>query len=269
MGTNSVQKPYYRDITHTLVGLTKKEIYSKLLETWEWYQFRDVIHNRDEYSCLHCNRRRGINEERLTGKTLETVIDYNLRVRIHNKTLDDIYSEQKGDFKINPILEPPEGEKMDQFEEWLCFMENSSSPLNNKVANFFKEGILLKEGFGYNPFNSMYKRVFPLSELSEYQSIIIAFFETHHTLYFEDRLPWQYEPKYLKTLCQDCHKEVHRTETIYVYPTEEIYLNPEKSALFRQVFINCTKCGGTGHLPEYNYYQNGICFDCGGTGAAI
>lgn len=28
----------------------------------------------------------------------------------------------------------------------------------------------------------------------------------------------------------------------------------------------CGKCNGTGHIPAFNYYANGICFDCGGIG---
>ena len=28
----------------------------------------------------------------------------------------------------------------------------------------------------------------------------------------------------------------------------------------------CSRCGGTGYLPEFNYYMGGICFKCMGSG---
>ena len=30
--------------------------------------------------------------------------------------------------------------------------------------------------------------------------------------------------------------------------------------------IKCPKCGGTGYIPQYNHVEDGICFDCSGSG---
>ena len=30
--------------------------------------------------------------------------------------------------------------------------------------------------------------------------------------------------------------------------------------------IKCPKCSGTGHIPQYNHVEDGICFDCSGSG---
>ncbi|MDG1158122.1 MAG: hypothetical protein P8N19_01430 [Flavobacteriales bacterium] len=29
---------------------------------------------------------------------------------------------------------------------------------------------------------------------------------------------------------------------------------------------NCSRCGGSGHLPQYNHIQGGACFKCNGCG---
>jgi len=31
---------------------------------------------------------------------------------------------------------------------------------------------------------------------------------------------------------------------------------------------DCVKCGGTGRIPRFGHYAEGVCFDCGGTGVA-
>lgn len=31
----------------------------------------------------------------------------------------------------------------------------------------------------------------------------------HHGVYFKDRMAWEYESKYLHTVCKDCHKLAH------------------------------------------------------------
>lgn len=30
--------------------------------------------------------------------------------------------------------------------------------------------------------------------------------------------------------------------------------------------IDCPRCGGTGHIPEYAMISDGVCFKCGGSG---
>ena len=82
--------------------------------------------------------------------------------------------------------------------------------------------------------------------------------QVHHKLYFENKLPWEYKFTDLVTLCQDCHEEVHRNEIIYTYFDE--------SKSLRKSYPKCLKCGGTGHLPHYHYWAQGICFGCGGRG---
>lgn len=78
----------------------------------------------------------------------------------------------------------------------------------------------------------------------------------HHKLYVMTRLAWEYMDDELITYCRDCHQSVHDHTTIPYYKdetqAEAFYLTP------------CSKCNGSGHLSEFNYYLNGICFECHG-----
>lgn len=76
----------------------------------------------------------------------------------------------------------------------------------------------------------------------------------HHTYYLRNNLPWEYPEKDLMLVCHDCHNEIHKTQII------KVYMNNKKFELCD--FNPCQKCNGTGYLPEYNYWQSGICFRC-------
>lgn len=73
-------------------------------------------------------------------------------------------------------------------------------------------------------------------------------------------LPWEYDDA-LTTLCTDYHIKVHETEGVPIYF--------DKWLSEKILTETCERCGGTGFLPEYNYYQGGICFACQGTGMRI
>jgi hypothetical protein len=79
------------------------------------------------------------------------------------------------------------------------------------------------------------------------------FLHVHHTYYDLAKLPWEYPDESLITVCSSCHKKIHETEKIPVYKNEQ-ELNLTK----------CKRCNGQGILKEYWYWQNGVCFDCGG-----
>lgn len=80
----------------------------------------------------------------------------------------------------------------------------------------------------------------------------------HHKYYIADRLPWEYEDNELITYCPDCHKKWHEENKV------KYYVRDENGNLKEEIYHACYKCNGTGYLPEYNYYENGICFKCGG-----
>lgn len=85
----------------------------------------------------------------------------------------------------------------------------------------------------------------------------------HHKYYIKNSLPWDYEDDALVTLCDECHKKIHKTINIPVY----------RNAKIKEAFIGnaelCNRCGGGGYLPQYEHVENGVCFKCWGEGVII
>ena len=81
----------------------------------------------------------------------------------------------------------------------------------------------------------------------------------HHTFYVLERNPWYYNNKDLVTLCEHCHLREHKTNTIPVFLTEK-----QMEIRSQSNIIACFRCGGDGYLPHYNYYHDGVCFQCNG-----
>lgn len=81
----------------------------------------------------------------------------------------------------------------------------------------------------------------------------------HHNYYLRDQLPWDIDNSALEVLCFICHRKRHEQETIPVYKNiagELVEVGRENP--------RCTRCGGTGRLPQFNHVENGICFKCRG-----
>lgn len=81
--------------------------------------------------------------------------------------------------------------------------------------------------------------------------------EVHHEFYIRNLLPWEYDDA-LITVCNECHAVIHQEQKIPVYFDESKSKSVNNDP--------CEKCGGIGLLEMYNHVQNGICFQCHGTG---
>jgi hypothetical protein len=81
--------------------------------------------------------------------------------------------------------------------------------------------------------------------------------EVHHRYYIYSHKPWDYSDSALVTLCESCHKIIHKTMTPFVY-----YRGID--GLSQMDFTPCERCGGTGYLPQYKHVEDGICFRCRG-----
>ncbi|MBA9078190.1 hypothetical protein [Rufibacter quisquiliarum] len=82
------------------------------------------------------------------------------------------------------------------------------------------------------------------------------FAHVHHTYYLANRLPWEYPNESLLLVCHKCHLKIHQEESIPFY-------QDEKQSSFKNL-TPCNRCDGTGHLPQYDHVENGICFRCNG-----
>jgi len=91
-------------------------------------------------------------------------------------------------------------------------------------------------------------------KLVEMENPLIA--HVHHTYYILNKLPWDYPEDALMLVCHMCHRNIHLNENI------KVYLDEQKREFLS--LIPCDRCGGTGYLPQYNYWQNGVCFQCNG-----
>ncbi len=80
--------------------------------------------------------------------------------------------------------------------------------------------------------------------------------QVHHRYYVKGKLPWDYPDDALVPLCEKCHSEFHGA--VYEEVNGAFILCPN--------LRRCKRCGGTGYLPEFDYFENGKCFQCNGSG---
>ncbi len=78
----------------------------------------------------------------------------------------------------------------------------------------------------------------------------------HHTLYILEKLPWEYKPEELITLCNWCHWEFHESNIVPVFRTNDDH------SLEKLAYVPCSRCHGAGWFPQYKHVDNGICFRC-------
>lgn len=86
------------------------------------------------------------------------------------------------------------------------------------------------------------------------------YLHVHHTYYINGNLAWEYPDEALITLCNKCHKEVHRTTKIQVKrPKRKVLtrlekLHKKKYALFAQrlsLYENAKRIGRTDLIEFY------------------
>jgi len=193
----------HNEIISDLIGLSRKDSYPKLLETFEWFEFRN----------------RFINEHTICSCCKKPKREVEVEIKNHEEWLKEVR-------EINAYN--------NKFLKWA-----NQNP--NEVINQLS--------------NDTYVGQKPIPSNSK--TILISI-QIHHKLYFKNKLPWEYDSKYIEVLCSDCHFNVHNSNVIYTFYDEEMLERKENK--------NCKRCGGTGTLKQYLYHKNGICFDCGGSG---
>jgi len=134
----------------------------------------------------------------------------------------------------------------------VALKHNEEFKKKSKDPNFRERQLKIMLG----EINGEFEGLMPLP--SDTNIIGHAILQIHHKLYYLTNLPWEYQRKEVVTLCARCHKAEHESKAIYVYDDQTMKKKVELTC--------CSKCGGTGYIPEYDYFKNGVCFSCGGQG---
>lgn len=84
----------------------------------------------------------------------------------------------------------------------------------------------------------------------------------HHLYYIEKHLPWEYSYKALVTLCAVCHRALHAVTKVPIYDCD-----PEEGKTISIIqYDTCCRCDGKGFISKYAHVEDGICYNCWGSG---
>lgn len=212
--------------------------YQEQLQSTEWKRKRLEIINRDGNKCAQCNCQRS-SYVGMSTRNIKTYSDmrkdgYGLSKDPNNFNLVLL---MKGNIFLTPVKYVEK--EIDYELEELKFAGRWIEPLHQFDGGRYE----------WICFKSDIKKEDIQPDLN-----------VHHRYYIIDRMAWEYNQDALITLCQSCHQKEHELNPIFVYDEKgEIIYTAE----------NCKRCDGSGYIPEYKYFQNGICFECYGHGVSL
>jgi len=189
-------------------------------------------------------REKYISYEELKKENLQDFISYSEKLktiewakRREEILLRDSFTCQKCEIRYSKII------------DGVAYINYTEEEAQEHIENFKKGMEKAQEMFGLN---------FPFSIPNKvlHQDFQPKYLHVHHKYYIRNTHPWNYPDEALISVCGTCHQEIHNTEDIPVYRNE--------SKDLKLTLTTCTRCKGSGHLEEYNYYMNGICFKCSG-----
>ncbi len=213
--------------------------YKEQLQSPEWHLKRNIILKRDNYRCTECNIER--------SPFLR--LSKNFGIKSYEEMIENGYSFFGHELNNeNKILCSSPG-----FLNNITFIEPKELFILEK-CNFALQKVETKNIFEFDKYNL----ICFMSKISENEKI--SDLNIHHKYYIENRLAWEYKDDVLITLCSECHQIEHEKNEIFVYDEfgKTIY-RAEK----------CDKCFGSGYLSEFQYWQQGICFNCNGHGVKL
>ena len=131
--------------------------------------------------------------------------------------------------------------------------EEETQEYKKDIANSFYNAILPEFKSQYDKNTLPQFLTFQKNLIIKPEQIIL---QVHHKYYILNNLPWNYLDDSLITLCDKCHQKIHNVSDIPIYSDNSMEVKLD--------YTKCGTCNGSGYIPEYHYYMNGICFDCSG-----
>lgn len=212
--------------------------YKEELESPEWRYKRKEILERDNFCCQKCSIKRtpflGLSQK-FGIKSFKEMIDEGYSFNEWDKNTGVKFLKNSVQFTAKFIDEKDKTLKV----ELLNFAQRWKEPVNKFVFGSYELICFTK--------NITINDRFP--DLN-----------VHHKYYIEKRKAWEYDNKVLITLCENCHKVEHEINSTKVF---------NENGEFLYIPEICGRCQGSGYLREFNYYHNGICFNCFGNGIIL
>lgn len=215
--------------------------YQEQLQTPEWKSKRLVILERDKYRCTRCNCER--------TKFLGLSRSFGIKNQDQMK---------EAGYSVFKKLEDNKGVTV-FYKNFLNVATFVGNPDSEVVLEKLKFALQWKKPESTNKYalggNEL---ICFLDDIKEGQKF--ADLNIHHKFYIIDKNAWEYDDNVLITLCSTCHKAEHERSEVFVYA---------KSGDVMYKAANCDRCGGSGYLPEFSYWQSGVCFGCNGHGVLL
>jgi 5-methylcytosine-specific restriction endonuclease McrA len=209
--------------------------YIEQLQTIEWKLKRVEILKRDNFKCKNCNSKR--------SPFLRLSSNYGIKSYYTLK-------EHCVSFFI------------DYEKRTVDFLDLNTNFINNATIVSELEGEInledLKFALQKDEFENKRKLICFTENIDEKDNITDL--NIHHKYYTKGNYAWEYDNDALITFCKNCHQEEHQNNKIPIYDNMKNILS------YAEI---CDRCNGSGFLPQFHYYENGICFKCGGHGVEI
>lgn len=252
--------------------------YNKLLNTKEWQNKRNHILSINGHQCARCGARSDNQFQSHTFKlpfdSLENVTFEFLNNSVYNNTnfilvngkeanlphlcrtkISSIESQVNYSIIINKVDSslpsfPFDGsnylESQKDLKKLNYFLHNNTKKEIEKFCNLDKLVSVDTEA------------IYFIKEQEEYRYLKnFKNLHVHHKCYRKNKEIWNQNDEEYAVLCNVCHQVVHENQVIPFYDSNNRIIQMGKP---------CFKCNGKGKIEAYQHIDNGVCYQCRGSG---
>lgn len=242
--------------------------YQELLQSAEWKAKRIEILDRDKNTCMICQNDLLLHDCQIGFTQSQDNFSKSVKINYYLLTIlgndhnqfhgfipkDNIkyFGEQIVYYKLeNERAMVIAMRKKTSDDHKKIIIESMESLRQTKLPEEFILALSLKE----NKKNDLSEGSSNRSHAESKEWVFVNGLHIHHKYYKLGKKPWEYPNEALTTLCFLCHEKLHKESKISVFDQNDNCIDN---------LVPCSKCSGSGHLPEFNYYHSGICFKCNG-----